>query len=296
VADCVLRTVLFSALGLVALSGRLTLVELIAGLLVGSVFRMVALSSRRLVATALVPPADRLAVNGLLGTSSGLAIYAVGPVIGGLLATVANPGIALLVDGLSFVVLLVAVVFAVVFAVPPQPGSVAGKALPASGWHILRRLPVAARLFGVEFCFNLFYMPVEVALPLLVRGPLHGNGTALGTIWAGFGVGAVLGAVATNFLRRFHQQRLLVAIIAGWGVVVLLLVVAPSVPVAAAVFFLGGLIYAPFTPVAYTFVQSVLSPDGPCRIRQRPPEHAARRGAARVLPACGGSCGPGRRR
>jgi hypothetical protein len=27
------------------------------------------------------------------------------------------------------------------------------------------------------------------------------------------------------------------------------------------VFFLGGLIYAPFTPVAYTFVQSVLSTD-----------------------------------
>jgi MFS family permease len=257
VADCVLRAVLFSALGLFALAGRLTLVELIVGLLVGSVFRLVALSSRRLVATALVPPAGRLAVNGLLGTSGGLASYAVGPVVGGVLATVANPGVALLADGLSFVLLLVVVCY----AVAPQPGAVAGKALPASGWRILRRLPVAARLFGVDFCFNLFYMPVEVALPLLVRGPLHGNGAALGTIWAGFGVGAVLGAAATNLLRRFHQQRLLVAIIAGWGVVVVLLAVAPSVPVATAVFFLGGLVYAPFTPVAYTFVQSVLSPD-----------------------------------
>jgi hypothetical protein len=35
----------------------------------------------------------------------------------------------------------------------------------------------------------------------------------------------------------------------------------PSVPFAVVAFFFGGLIYAPFTPVVYTFVQSVLQPD-----------------------------------
>lgn len=257
VVDCVLHGLLFCGLGLLAISGRLTLGVLVGGLLVGSVCRMVAMSSRRLVATNLVEPAGRLAVNGLLGTSSGLAIYAVGPVVGGVLAATAGPGVALLADGVSFLALLVAVWF----VVPAGSGTVSGTAVPTSGWQILREIPVVARLFVVVFCFNLFYMPVEVALPLLVAGPLHGGGAALGSIWAGFGVGALVGAVGTNMLRRFPRQPLLVAIIAGWGIVVLLLLAAPSVPVMVAVFFLGGLVYAPFTPVVYTLVQSVLQPD-----------------------------------
>jgi MFS family permease len=257
VCDCLLRSILFVLLGVLALTGALTLWTLAGGLLVGSVFRMVAMSSRRLVATGLVESAGRFAVNGLLGTSSGLALYAVGPLIGGILSTAADPGVALLVDGLSFVVLLLAVCF----AVPSQPGSVAGETIPPSGWQILRRTPVAARLFVVVFCFNLFYMPLDIALPLLVRGPLQGNGTALGLIWAGFGIGTLIGAMGTNLLRRIPPQKLLVTIIAAWGGVMLLVVAAPSVPFAATAFFLGGLLYAPFTPVAYTFVQSVLQPD-----------------------------------
>ena len=257
IADCLLRFLLFGALGLLALTGRLTLPVLIGGLLAGSVLRMVAQSSQRLVATGLVPPEGRLAVNALLGTSSGLAGYAIGPVAGGLVASLADPGLALLADGLSFAVLLAAVVF----VVPRQSGSVAGTTVPASGWRILRRLPVVARLAVVVFCFNLFYMPVEVALPLLVQGRWHGGGTALGTIWAGFGVGALLGAIGTNLLRRLPRHRLLIAIIAGWGLVVVLLLISPSVPVATVVLFAGGVIYAPFTPVVYTFVQSMLGAD-----------------------------------
>jgi MFS family permease len=120
---------------------------------------------------------------------------------------------------------------------------------------------VVARLLVVVFTFNLLYMPVEVALPLLVQGPLAASGTALGVLWSGFGAGALVGAIAMNQLRRVPQRTLLVAIIGGWGASVLLLAFAPTVPVAVAAFALGGLIWAPFTPVVYSFVQSFLEPD-----------------------------------
>ncbi|MEV6603019.1 MFS transporter [Kutzneria sp. NPDC051319] len=255
IVDCLLRGAVLAGLGLLAMADAITLPALVCGLLFGSILRMVGVSSRRLVVTELVAPEDRLAANGLLGTSQSLAAYAIGPVIGGVLATGQNPGIALVVDGAAQVLLLAAV-----FVTPSTAGSVEGDRIPASGLRILRRIPLAARLLVVVFGFNLFYMPVEIALPLLVRGPLHGDGLSLGVIWTGFGVGALIGAVLTGLLRKLPEHRVLVSIIGLWGVVVVLLTFAPSVPYAAVVFFLGGVIYAPFTPVVYTVVQGVLAP------------------------------------
>jgi predicted MFS family arabinose efflux permease len=257
IADCLLRGGVLAALGLLAMSDAVTLPVLVCGLLAGSVFRMVGMSARRLAVTAMVPPEGRLAANGLLGTSANLAIYAVGPLLGGVLAAVRNPGVALLVDGASLVLLLAAAVF----VTPSTGGSVDGESIPASGLRILRRVPITARLLVVVFGFNLFYMPVEVALPLLVRGPLQGDAVSLGLIWTGFGVGALIGAVLTNALRRLPEQRLLLSIIGGWALVVVLLILAPSVPYAVVVLFVGGLVYAPFTPVVYTLVQSMLAAD-----------------------------------
>jgi hypothetical protein len=42
----------------------------------------------------------------------------------------------------------------------------------------------------VEFCFNFFYMPIEVALPLYVRGTLDADASGLGLLWGALGVGA----------------------------------------------------------------------------------------------------------
>jgi MFS family permease len=198
IADSLLRSAAFILLGTLAVAGQLTLWMLVGGLLAGSVFQIASYSSRRLLATEMTGPAGQFAVNGLLGTSSSVALYTVGPVVGGITATVASPGVALIIDGLTFVVML----GAVYFAVPAKRQPDAGRAAPASGLRILRAVPPAARLFVVVFCFNLFYMPVDVALPLLVRGHLEGSGTALGLIWSGFGAGALLGGMATILLRR----------------------------------------------------------------------------------------------
>lgn len=254
-ADCVIRGIVFTGLGVLALRGMLGLGFLLSALLLGSAFRMLAISNRRIVATSVVDERGRLAANGLLGLSSNLALYAIGPVIGGVVSVVSSPGVALLADGCTFFALLAAIHW----AIPLSAGVVKGKAVSVSGLKTMLRIPLATRLFFVVFCFNLFYMPIEVALPLLVKGPLAGNGTALGLIWSGFGIGALIGSFCVNWLRRFEQQRLMVAIIAAWAAVALLLALSPSVPIAIIAFSIGGLVYAPFTPVVYTFVQSHLS-------------------------------------
>ncbi|WP_405743976.1 hypothetical protein OG422_19805 [Streptomyces sp. NBC_01525] len=55
------------------------------------------------------------------------------------------------------------------------------------------------------------------------------------------------------------KQTLLVGIIAAWAAAMFGLAGAQNVLTASISFFFGGLIYAPFTPIAYSYLQSFLT-------------------------------------
>jgi MFS family permease len=258
-ADCVLRSVTLAGLGLLAVTQRLTLPVLIVGLLGGSTFRMAGSSSRRLLATSMAGTSGRFAVNGLLGLNVTFALYIVGPVLGGLIVATTSPGAALLVDAGGALILLTAVLASVPRVV--KHGDEPRRPPPReSGWRILRRRPVAARLLLVEFFFNFLYMPIEIALPLYVRGTLGADASGLGLMWGALGVGAFVGAALVSQLRNLPQRQLLITIIALWALCPIALAFTESLAAAMIVFGLGGLVWAPFTPVAYSFLQSGLAP------------------------------------
>jgi hypothetical protein len=258
IADSLLRAVVLSILGVLAITHRLGLAVLIIGLLVGSLFRIAGSSSRRLLATAVAGGRGRYAVNGLLGLNVTIALYIIGPVIGGVIVAITSPGVALFCDVFGALLLLVAVLATTRRGtVTAQRSRTPGE----SGWRILRRRPVAARLLVVEFFFNFFYMPVEIALPLLVRGRLHADAGGLGAMWGALGVGAFLGAALVDRLRTLPQRHLLIAIVGLWAACPIALAFVPTLPAAMVVFALGGLVYAPFTPIAYSFLQSGLRDD-----------------------------------
>jgi MFS family permease len=260
IADCVLRFVAFSALGLLAVTDRLTLPVLVAGLLFGSTFRIAGSSSRRVLATSMAGETGRFAVNGLLGLNATFALYIVGPVVGGLIVATTSAGVGLFFDACGALILL----GAVLISVPRHVDDGDALRRPAShesGLRILRRRPVAARLLVVEFFFNFLYMPIEVALPLYVRGSLDSGASALGLMWGALGVGAFIGAALVNQLRHLPQRQLLIAIVGLWAVCPIVLPFVGTLAVAMVVFGLGGLVWAPFTPVAFSFVQSGLEPN-----------------------------------
>ncbi len=260
-ADCVLRSLTFAGLGLLAVTGRLTLPVLIGRLLVGAVFRMAGSSSRRLLATELAGEPGRFAVNGLLGLNSSFALYIVGPVLGGVIVATTSPGVALFFDAAGALILLVAVLASVPRSVRVPAAAREAAAPTRSGWQILRRRPAAARLLVVVFFFNFCYMPIEIALPLLVRDRLDADASALGLLWGALGAGAFVGAALVNQLRQLPQRHLLIVIIGLWALCPIALAFVDSLPLALVVFGLGGLVWAPFTPVAYSFLQSDVEPD-----------------------------------
>lgn len=52
-------------------------------------------------------------------------------------------------------------------------------------------------------------------------GDLRGSATLLGTFWAIFGVGAIVGGLAAPYLRRLPTWPVMTAIVLGWGVALL---------------------------------------------------------------------------
>jgi len=265
-ADCVLRALTFALLGVLAVTDRLTLPVLIAGLLFGAMFRMAGSSSRRLLATSIAGESGRFAVNGLLGMNATFALYIVGPVLGGVIVASTSAGVALFFDACGALILLVAVLASVPRAVS-VPGAVEDRdalrrpRAGESGWRILRRRPTAARLLVVTFFFNFFYMPVEVVLPLYVHGTLNADASGLGLMWGALGVGAFAGAVLVNQLRNLPQRQVLIAIIGLWAICPIALAFVGDLTPALIVFGLGGLVWAPFTPIAYSFLQSGIRAD-----------------------------------
>jgi MFS family permease len=265
IADCVLRSMTFATLGVQAVTEQLTLPVLIVGLLFGATFRMAGSSSRRLLATSIAGETGRFAVNGLLGLNATFALYIVGPVLGGVIVASTSAGVALFFDACGALILLVAVLVSVPRAVRDRDALRRPRA-HESGWRILRRRPVAARLLVVEFFFNFFYMPIEVALPLYVRGTLDADASGLGLMWGALGVGAFVGAALVNQLRNLPQRHVLIAIIGLWAMCPIALAFVDNLTLALIVFGLGGLVWAPFTPLAYSFLQSGLKPDEQQRV------------------------------
>ena len=260
IADSVLRSLTFATLGVMAITNRLTLPILIGGLLFGAAFRIAGSSSRRLLATSVAGDEGLFAVNGLLGLNVTFAPYIVGPVLGGVIVATTSAGAALFFDAFGALILLVAVLISV-----PRAGkdrdALRRQHSYESGWRILRRQAVAARLLVVVFFFNFFYMPIEVALPLYVRGTLDADASGLGLMWGALGVGAFVGAALVNQLRNLPQRHLLIAIIGLWAMCPIALAFVGNLTIAMIVFALGGLVWAPFTPVAYSLLQSGLEPN-----------------------------------
>jgi predicted MFS family arabinose efflux permease len=257
-ADCVLRGAVFAFIGALGLTGRLGLWGLVALLAAGSVLHPMAITSRRLIATDLAGPEQRLTVNALLVTQLSLATWTVGPALGGLLTATAGAPAVFALDGASFLPLLLAVL--VLPAAAGRHGTQPREAGRRSGFAVLRSRPEVAGLLALTLAVDLLYYPVEVALPIHVQQSL-GGAQVLGSMWAGFGAGAVAGSLLSGLLGRLPQRGVLFGAITGWAVALSVFTASSRVPWALAAFTIGGVLWAPFIPVVYTLVQGAVAAD-----------------------------------
>jgi predicted MFS family arabinose efflux permease len=207
----------------------------------------------------ILPPEQRLAANALVSSSASASII-IGPAIAGFLATVLSPAWIIGVDAASFAVLAFQVGRLGGAATTAETAAPVDTGQSAAGLHLLRRQPELLGVLALTWFFNFLYGPVEVALPLHVTADLHAESSLLGLYWTFFGVGAVVGGLTVGALSRLPLWPVTLAIVAGWGCVLVPFGLGAPAAVTLVCFALGGVIYGPFTALSYTLFQDRTPP------------------------------------
>ncbi|GAA1244779.1 hypothetical protein GCM10009665_39540 [Kitasatospora nipponensis] len=210
-------------------------------------------SAKYALAAQALPAEQHLAANALLSTSTWVSTI-LGPALAGVLAVAVAPAWIIGLDALSFAALALQ---ATRLGEPdtPVPAGPVPDARPADVLRLLRNRPELLGLLAVTWLFNLFYGPVEVALPLFVAQDLHAGAGTLGLYWAAFGLGAVTGALAVGALRTLALWPVLLGIIAGHGLAMLPFGLHAPVVFSLGGFALGGVIYGPYSALAFKAFQ-----------------------------------------
>jgi len=296
----VLRAAALGLIAWLALAHLLGPAGYVALLSVSSLLSAWGMAGKYTLIAALLPAEQRVAGNSVFGLADQLSLM-IGPALAGILTAVTGPAVVIGVDAVSWAVLAVSYARIAPLAGrlssaraavpdpaepdpaepdpvqpgpaqpgpaqpdpaqpgPAQPDPPAAAPLP-SGWSVIRSSPVLPGLLALSFVFYLLYGPVEVALPVHVANDLHGPAALLGTFWAVFGVGAVIGELAAPYLRRWPVWPVMTGIVLGWGLVLVPLGLDTPLWAALAAFFAGAVIWGPWFSLSMAVLQDASPPD-----------------------------------
>jgi hypothetical protein len=281
--NAVLRAAALGLIGALAIAGRLDPAGYVALLGASSLLSAWGVAGKYTLIADLLPAAQRIAGNSVFGLADQLSLM-VGPALAGVVTALAGPAVVISLDAASWVVLAVsyariAPLAARLTAAPasdqaaPSPAAAPAQAEPspatpasappadrAGGWAVIRSSPVLPGLLALSFVFYLLYGPIEVALPVHIASDLHGSAALLGTFWAVFGVGAVIGELAAPFLRRWPVWPTMTGIVIGWGLAIVPLGLPTPLWLGPAAFFTGAVIWGPWLSLSMAVLQDASPP------------------------------------
>jgi MFS family permease len=271
--NAVLRALALGLIGGLAVAGALDPVGYVALLGVSSLLSAWGVAGKYTLIADLLPAEHRIAGNSLFGLADQLSLM-IGPALAGVVTALAGPAVVIAADAVSWVVLAVSYArvapLAARLAVTPSPAvpgpsappapPVASAPVDAGGWAVIRSSPVLPGLMAMSFVFYLLYGPIEVALPVHVASDLHGSAALLGTFWAVFGVGAVIGELSAPFLRRWPVWPIMTGIVIGWGLAIVPLGLSTPLWAGLAAFFGGAVIWGPWMSLSMAVLQDASPP------------------------------------
>ncbi|MGH3225121.1 MAG: MFS transporter, partial [Streptosporangiaceae bacterium] len=297
--NAVMRAAALGLIGFLAIAHLLDLTGYVALLGVSSLLSAWGVAGKYTLIADLLPAGQRVAGNTVFGLADQLSLM-IGPALAGVVTALAGPAVVIAADAASWIVLAIsyARIAPLAAARPtpapaskpepepepdpaaPAPESEPGPAeasavLPAvqapaappdapepepSSWAVIRSSPVLPGLLALSFVFYLLYGPIEVALPVHIASDLHGSAALLGTFWAVFGVGAVIGELSAPFLRRLPVWPTMTAIVLGWGLFLVPLGLVTPLWAGLAAFFVAAVIWGPWMSLSMGVLQEASPP------------------------------------
>lgn len=181
--------------------------------------------------------------NALRSSSDLFAYELVGPAVGGILVATVGTAAAFAVDATTFL----ASIFALLSIRPrrlvrDERSSTLLSDVKEGIRYVARTPWIWISLVAVGTVGNFAsFGPLAVLIPLFVRDHLHGGAAVLGFVWAGFGIGGLLGAIFSGSIRIRLSSA--VPAYVGWAtsaVALGVLAFAPNALVAAIILGVAG--------------------------------------------------------
>jgi MFS family permease len=188
-------------------AGIVTLGEVIALSLVSGVALALATPVYQALIPDLVPPGALMSAISLNSVQFNLA-RAIGPALGGVAIAAMGLGACFLLNGLSFLAMILALATLRIEPRPVRP--------PASLWSELREgivyawhEPTIRTALLLAGTLSLFAVPYLILMPVFARDVLHVGVTGLGYLMAAAGVGAVAGGLGLAAFGNVPRKGLI---------------------------------------------------------------------------------------
>lgn len=204
-----------------------------------SAFFAISSATRSALIPRLLPREQVPAANALNMTVSSAGII-LAPLLAGVLISAGDLQWTYLVDAIGLC--LAVVLLAGLPAQPPEPRDVGTPRLGpvrsvVEGFAFLSGRSILLMTFVVDLVAMIFGMP-RALFPELAATTFAGSPYALGWLFAGLPIGALLAGLLSGWLSRMHLQGMVVLVAIGvWGVAIAMFGVTSSLPLA--VFWLG---------------------------------------------------------
>jgi MFS family permease len=169
----------------------------------------------------IVPEPLLVKANSLDQAMRPLAMQFLGPALGGVLVASVGTGTAFALDAASY--LFSAVMILLIRARPAVRHEPRGSLLAEMGEgvaYVRQHVWLWGTLLAFSITVLVFWGPIEVLVPFVIKNDLHGGAGGFGLVLAAGGAGAIAAAVATS-MAGLPRQRLALCfasfIIAGFG-------------------------------------------------------------------------------
>jgi MFS family permease len=251
--------VVSAALAVVTLAGVATLPVVYALAALGGAILVVDAPARQTLTYQMVGPAE---LQNAVALNSGLfnGSRVIGPAVAGLVIAVVGTGACFVVNAVSFLAVLVSLrLFRTEELTPVTRHNARVVAGIREGVVWALHAPVARTVLTVVTIVSLVGFNFHVLVPLLASQTLDVGAETFGVLSAGFGLGALAGALATASLREV-SPRVFVGGAVGFSLAMLALSLVETVPAALVLLFVLGVSFSLFTASANALVQ-LAAPD-----------------------------------
>lgn len=183
------------ALAALTLTGTITVRDIILLNLFQGAVNAFDMPARQTFVIEMVEERDDLSNAIALNSSLVNAARLIGPSVAGLVIAAMGEGYCFLIDGFSYVAVIVSLLAMVVAAQPPAPAPQSVLSELRDGWDYVRGFRPIWSILLLLALVSLVGMPYTTLMPIFAGAILHGGAHTLGFLMAASGVGALIGAV-----------------------------------------------------------------------------------------------------